>query len=199
MRATPGIRSGRGYRLAVPPPFGLPFAAFSPPPEHEPMSETNSLTMDTPRFLTASANLLHAAFIKAPRAQARRHFARLHGGNALDLATMKVEGRGEVLFRVTLDHSEFKGKIGFPVFRRGLGQLLNGIAQRLRLKAEIPVLASEQTGQIIFSIPALFTEDGTTNVLMLGVGKPEPGIATLQLQFLDPEQFRRKAPEAPTA
>lgn len=160
------------------------------------MSETNSLTMDTPRFLNAAANLLHAAFIRASRAQAKRHFARILGGSPLDLATMSSGGRGEVLFRVTLDHTEFRGKVGFPVFRRSLEQLLGRIAERLRLKMDIPVFASEETGQILFSIPSIVNEEGTVNVLMLGVDKPEPGITTLKLQFLDPEQFRQKPPEA---
>ena len=158
----------------------------------------SQVSMDTPRFLTASANLLHAAFIKAPRAQAKRHFARVHGGSPLDLATLRQEGRGEVMFRVVLDHSEFKGKISFPTFRRALGQLLGRIGERLRLRQEIGVYSSAETGQILFNIPALITEDGVSNVLMLGLAAPEPGFATLQLQFLDPEQFRRQ-PEAPAA
>ncbi len=160
------------------------------------MSDNNSLTMDTPRFLTASANLLHAAFIRASRAQSKRHFARIQGGNALDLATLRSEGKGEVLFRVTLDHTEFRGKIGFPVFRRAVELLLGRIGERLRLKMDIPVYASEQTGQILFSIPALFEDGGQVNVMMLGVDAPQAGITTLKLQFLDPEQFRQKPPES---
>lgn len=156
--------------------------------------QVGSVTMDTRRFLTAAVNLLHAAFVKSPRAQARRHFARLQGGNAIELATMRLEGRGDVLFRVSLDHSAFRGKLGFPMFRRSLDQLLGRLAERVRLKLDVQVYASEQTGQILFNVPAVVTDAGVTNVLMLGVGKPDAGVTTLELQFLDPEQFR-KPPE----
>ena len=155
------------------------------------MSETRSLTLDTRRYVTISTNLLHAAFIKAPRAQARRHFARIHGGGALDLGKMSTGDGGEVMFRLALDHSEFRGKIGFPAFRSALHQLLGRLAERVRLRLDIPVYSSEQTGELLFNVPAVVTEEGRTNMLMLGVGSPQQGVTTLKLQYLNPEQFRQ--------
>jgi hypothetical protein len=163
------------------------------------MAETGSVTLDTPRYVTAAVNLLHAAFIKAPRAQAKRHFARVHGGGTLDLARLKLEGRGDVLFRVVLDHSEYRGKIGFAPFRKQLEQLIGRLAERVRLKLDIAVYTSEATGELLFNVPSITKNEGTINVLMLGVGKPEPGITTLRLQFLDPEQFRKPAETPQTA
>lgn len=155
------------------------------------MADDRNVSLDTRRYVTVAANLLHAAFINAPRAQARRHFARLHGGSPLDLAKLTFGERGEVQFRVALDFSEYRGKIGFPPFRTALQKLLGQIGQRIRLKQDIPVLASEQTGEILFAVPAFVQSEGQVNVLMLGVGKPEPGLTTLKLQYLDPEQFRK--------
>jgi hypothetical protein len=163
------------------------------------MAESNTVTMETRRFVTASVNLLHAAFVKAPRAQAKRHFARVQGGGAIDLARLGVEGRGEVQFRVALDHSAFNGRFGFTVFRKMLQQLLARLAERVRLRLDIPVYSSEQTGELLFNVPAVLTEGGITNVLMLGVDKPEGGVATLRLQYLDPEQFRKPAADPPQA
>ena len=159
------------------------------------MAQSNTVTLDTRRYVTAAVNLLHAAFVKAPRAQAKRHFARVHGGATLDLARLKLDGRGDVMFRVALDHSEYRGKMGFAPFRKQLELLLQRLAERVRLKLDIAVYASESTGELLFNVPAIAVNEGTTNVLMLGVGKPEPGVTTLRLQFLDPEQFRKK-PEA---
>ena len=48
---------------------------------------------------------------------------------------------------------------------------------------------------MLLNLPSILTEDGRTNVMMLGVDPPEPGVVTLRLQFLDPEQFRQ--PPAP--
>jgi hypothetical protein len=161
------------------------------------MSESNTVTMETRRFVTASVNLLHAAFLKAPRAQAKRHFARVQGGGVIDLARLSVEGRGDVQFQVALDHSAFNGHFGFTVFRKMLQQLLARLAEYVRLRKDIPVMASEQTGELLFAVPAFATEDGKTNVLMLGVDKPAGGLATLRLQYLDPEQFRKPASTPP--
>ena len=116
-------------------------------------------------------------------------------GGRLD-AVNAVDADCALITSIALDHTEFRGKVGFPVFRRSLEQLPGRIAERLRLKMDIPVFASEETGQILCSIPSIVNEEGTVNVLMLGVDKPEPGITTLKLQFLDPEQFRQKPPEA---
>jgi len=161
------------------------------------MAENRTITMDTPRFVTGAINLLHAAFIKASRAQAKRHFARINGGAVLDLSRTKFEDGREVLFRVALDHSEFRGRMGFTVFRKALSQLLARLSEHVRMRIDIPVFTNEQNGDILFNVPAVLVEDGQSNVLMLGLDKPEGGTATLRLQFLDPKQFQRSDDAGP--
>ena len=50
------------------------------------MSQSQSVSMEPQRFFTGALNVLHAGFIKASRAQAKRHYARVHGGAVLELA-----------------------------------------------------------------------------------------------------------------
>jgi hypothetical protein len=149
--------------------------------------------MEPQRFFTGALNVLHAGFIKASRAQAKRHYARVHGGAVLELAKLRLGDGSDLLFRVTLDQSEFRGKLDFATFRKALMQLLAKLQDRIRFKGELIVYSNEETGSLLLNLPSVVTEDGRTNVMMLGVDKPEPGVVTLRLQFLDPEQFRQPA------
>jgi hypothetical protein len=155
------------------------------------MSQGQSLGMEPQRFFTGALNVLHAAFIAASRAQAKRHFARVQGGGVLDLARLRLEDGAELQFRVALDQSEFRGKLGFTAFRKALMQLLGKLSERIRFKEALKIYSNAETGSLLLNLPAILTEDGRSNVLMLGVDRPEPGIVTLRLQFLDPEQFRQ--------
>lgn len=159
------------------------------------MSQSQSVSMESQRFFTGALNVLHAGFIKASRAQAKRHYARVHGGAVLELAKLRLADGSEMLFRVALDQSEFRGKLDFSTFRKALLQLLAKLQDRIRFKGELNVYKSEETGALLLNLPAILAEGGRTNVMMLGVDKPEPGVVTLRLQFLDPEQFRQ--PPAP--
>ena len=157
------------------------------------MSDTQNVSMEPHRVVTAAVNLLHVAFIKASRAQAKRHFARVQGGGVLDLAKLRLEDRSELLFRVALDHGQYRGRLSFTAFRHALPQLLGRLAERVRMKGELNIYNSEETGALLFNVPAIITAHGTSNVLMLGMDKPEAGVAVLRLQFLDPTQFEQPA------
>ena len=98
------------------------------------MSDTQNVSMEPHRVVTAAVNLLHVAFIKASRAQAKRHFARVQGGGVLDLAKLRLEDRSELLFRVALDHGQYRGRLSFTAFRLALPQLLGRLAERVRMK-----------------------------------------------------------------
>lgn len=155
-----------------------------------------TVSIQPDRFATLAVNVLHAAFIDASRAQAKRHFARVHGGSLLDVAKLKMEDGAEVQFRVALDHSQFRGRFGFTVFRKALEQLLARLVQRIRLKENLNLYTSKETGAVLFNVPSVVTAEGETNVFMLGVDKPETGVITVRLQFLDPAQFKQPQPTA---
>ncbi|MCP5320599.1 MAG: hypothetical protein H7A12_07215 [Pseudomonadales bacterium] len=154
------------------------------------MSDSQNVSMEPQRFFTGALNVLHAGFIAPSRVQAKRNFARIHGGAVLDLAEARLEDGSDLLFRVALDHGEFRGKLGFTVFRKALAQLLGKLSQCIRFKEPLNIYSSEETGALLLNLPAILGDDGQTNVMMLGVDKPETGAVTLRLQFLDPDQFR---------
>ncbi|MCG3168955.1 MAG: hypothetical protein CALGDGBN_00465 [Pseudomonadales bacterium] len=154
------------------------------------MSDSQTVSMDPQRFFTGALNVLHAGFVAPSRVQAKRNFARVHGGAVIDLAQVRLEDGSELLFRVALDHGEFRGKLGFTVFRKALTQLLGKLSQRIRFKEKLSIYSSEETGALLLNLPAVLNDGGQANVMMLGIDKPEPGAITLRLQFLDPDQFR---------
>jgi len=153
------------------------------------MATYNDVSMEPAQFLSGSVNVLHAAFLGASRSQAKRHFARIQGGNVLDVAPMRLPDGSSVLFKVAFDYSEFKGKMTFTTFRRALNVLVGRIVERIRLKKEITMFTAD-SGAILFNVPAVINLEGNTNVFALGMDKPEEGELTLRLQFLDPEQFK---------
>jgi len=152
-----------------------------------------AVTIEPRQFAALAVNALHAAFINASRAQAKRHFARVQGGAVLDLGTLSAQGGGEVTVRVTLDHSEYRGRFGFTVFRGALEQLLRRLAEKVRFKEDVNLYTSQETGAMLFNVPSVVRGEGETNVFMLGMDRPESGSVTLRLQFLDPRQFQRTA------
>lgn len=156
------------------------------------MSNQQNVSMDPRKFATGAVNVLHAAFIGASRAQAKRHFARVQGGSVLDLGKLRLEDRSELMFRVVLDQSHYQGRLSFSAFRQALSSLLGRLVERIRFGKDMNLYTSEETGAILFNVPAILSADGKTNVFMLGLDKPEPGAVTLRLQFLDPEQFRQR-------
>lgn len=156
------------------------------------MAEENKTQTDTRRFLTAAANQLHEAFIAASRVQSKRSFARIHGGAVLDLRRMRLEDGSMLAFRVALDCSEYRGRIGYTPFRKALTVLLGRLAERIRLRADVATYTNQETGAVLFWVPGVIQEEGRTNVLLLGFEQPEAGVAILRLQFVDPEQFRKR-------
>jgi len=158
------------------------------------MSNEQNVSMDPRKFATGAVNVLHAAFIGASRAQAKRHFARVQGGGVLDLGKLRLEDRSELQFRVALDHSHYQGRLSFSAFRQALSSLLGRLVERIRFAKNMNIYTSQETGAVLFNVPAILTSDGKTNVFVLGLDKPEPGAVTLRLQFLDPEQFRQREP-----
>ena len=157
------------------------------------MSANRNVSMKPDRFATAAVNLLDRAFLAASRAQSKRHFARIQGGGLLELETLRLEDGSEVAFRVTLDHGAYRGKLSYAAFRRGLTMLLGRLVERIRGSRDMNLYTSKSDSSLLFNVPAVITGEGATNVLMLGTGDPEPGLMTLRLVYLDPEQFRTES------
>jgi hypothetical protein len=143
------------------------------------------------KFLLIAVNLLHRQFVSAGRTQAKRVYRDLEEGRVLPITTVKMEDESTVRFSVSLDHSEFRGKLNFSAFRASLSILISNLARAVQEKQNIPVFSVENNpDSVLFGITGITIEQEQANVLLLGTNvQGGAGAVTLRLMYFDPEQF----------
>ncbi len=159
------------------------------------MSSYETHTLPTEKFLTVAANILHKTFAETPRTTAKNVFTTVFGGKRASLVTLKMEDDSESRFDLSLDHSEFRGKLNFGVFKSILGHMLSQLSEYLQSGKEIPVFTDKDSGDVLFGLPGFFENKGDVNALLLGADLNTPGLVILKLQFVEPEQFFKAADE----
>lgn len=152
-------------------------------------NQTHSISQE--KFLMMSANLLHKAFIESLRTEAKNVYKEVAAGNAIHLSTVQMEDQSTMRVTLSLDQSEFQGKLNYGAFRASLATLIGNITQTLRDEKDFPVFnAEEGDATMIFGITAVTVEEDKPNVMVLGAELGGQGGATmLRLMYLDPEQF----------
>jgi hypothetical protein len=155
------------------------------------MAQLQTQSIPREKFLLMAINLLHKAFIESARTDAKNVYKDISAGKAIHLTTVKMEDDSTVRFNLSMDHSEFRGKLNYGAFRASLATLIANITEALREEKEFPVFnADESDGNMIFGITAVTVEEEKPNVMVLGADVGGQGAATmLRLMYLDPEQF----------
>jgi len=155
------------------------------------MAQLQTQAIPREKFLTLSVSLLHRAFIESARTDAKNMYRQVSGGRAVHLSTVEMEDKSTSRFELSLDQSEFRGKLNYGAFRASLASLIANISQALRDEKEFSVFnAQEDTDTMIFGITAVTVERDTANVMVLGADLDgQGGATTLRLMYLDPEQF----------
>jgi hypothetical protein len=146
------------------------------------------------QFLVVAANLMHRFLIEPSRADAKQRFRDLEDGRLLALQTVEMEDKSQAQFGVSLDHSEFRGKLNFSAFRSSLEMLLVNLSEALKSEKEVPSFASHENAEAkIFGVTGVTLDDEQVNVMVLGMEPDSSGRATiLKLMYLDPAQFEEK-------
>jgi hypothetical protein len=155
------------------------------------MAQFQTQSFPREKFLLMSANLLHKALVEAARTDAKNIYKEIAGGKAIHLTTVQMEDKSTLRVSLSLDHSEFRGKLNYGAFRASLATLIANITQTLRDEKEFPVFnADGDTAAMIFGITALTVEEELPNVMVLGseLGS-QAGATRLRLMYLDPQQF----------
>lgn len=157
------------------------------------MSQIHSQSMPQEKFLLMSINLLHKALVEPTRTEAKKMFRALHDGSAVPLAAVQMDDKSTARFALSLDHSEFHGRLNFRSFRASLVELIGNISRALGDKRELSVFDSQQGDNfMMFGITAATMEHGETNVMVLAAGPGQSqDVTQLHLMYLDPEQFSR--------
>lgn len=155
------------------------------------MAQTQTQTIPREKFLLMSVNLLHRALLETNRTQAKNLYRELSEGRAVHLTNVQMEDRSTVRFDLSLDHSEYRGKLNFGTFRTSLTVLIARLSDALREQRNITVFTAENDPNVmIFGVTGVTWQDGEPSVLVLGAdsGAGQPSVM-LKLMYLDHSQF----------
>ena len=160
-----------------------------------PQAQTQSIPRE--KFLTMAANLLHKALLDVPRTEAKNAYKDIVKGQALHLATVRMEDQSTVRFQVSLDHSEYKGRLSFGAFRSSLTLLISNLGQALNDEKEITMFSAEHDpNSTIFGVTAITQDENVPNIMVLGTDSQEGQPAVmLRLMYIDNSQFIAQAPQ----
>ena len=146
------------------------------------------------QLLSACANVLHRAFIDSGRVDAKRRFRELSEGRRIPLVELALDDDSVLQMQLQLDHRYHQGGFNFSGFRRLLGLLLYRLGERLeQAQPDLALMNDDGGRKLLFHIPAVETQGDSYNILVLGVDLNTPGVAVLQLMYMDPSQYRRKS------
>ncbi|MBN7796687.1 hypothetical protein [Parahaliea mediterranea] len=155
------------------------------------MAQHQTQTIPREKFLLMSVNLLHRALLETNRTQAKNLYRELSEGRAVHLTNVQMEDRSTVRFDLSLDHSEYRGKLNFGTFRTSLTVLIARLSDALREQRNITVFTAENDPNVmIFGVTGVTWQDGEPSVLVLGAdsGAGQPSVM-LKLMYLDHSQF----------
>ncbi|MBA6411926.1 hypothetical protein H2508_02225 [Parahaliea sp. F7430] len=155
------------------------------------MAQYQNQSIPRDQFLVMSVNLLHKAFLESTRTHAKRVFKEIAEGKIVHMTNVQMEDRSTVRFDLSLDYSEFPGKLNFGSFRNSLVALIAQLSESLRAEKDIAVFTAENDANVmIFGESGITTQDGEPSVLVLGaeVASGQPSVM-LRLMYLDYRQF----------
>lgn len=154
------------------------------------MSSIAEHTVSNERFLTMSCNLLAKTFFESSRTEAKSYYRSVSEGKRLALSKVVMDDESTVDVFVTLNCSEYCGRMSFSHFRDHLRLLLQRFAEALKQGEELEVLQEEGGHTSVFKMPVLHAAGEQVNAMIMGWATPLAGQLELRLLYLDPEQFR---------
>ncbi len=160
------------------------------------MSTLQQHSLSPAAFLRIANNILFKSVLEAQRTDAKNIFKSVSEGRRVALMTVRMQDDSDVRFDLSLDHSEYRGKMNFGAFRDSLTVLIASITEKLREENQVSVFTEETDGTMLFGITGPTEEEGQVNVLMLAANLAGMGSVHLKLQYMDSQQFQQNA--APT-
>ncbi len=156
-------------------------------------------------LLKMACNVLHKYCLDAPRIDAKRVFQDMTVGER-PLIKLTMDDQSQLLVRGTILLDEFQGdKLNFSTFRRHLQTLLAHIARQVELDKDIPTFNDDSGKRLIFHTPIVI-QDGmqgesgakrpVLNALVLSVDLRVAAEATLEMMYLDPQQFEKPSEQS---
>lgn len=155
------------------------------------MTDTETINIDKQRLFNLAANLL-VAFLQQSPEQSKKVFKQLKQDTIIKSGELTAENTGtKIDVKLELDRKEFQGPFNYPSFEhavRALVQRFQTEARKDKELKEVQTLTNENTGGLLFNLPAGIEIDGQMNVLMVAV-EPLVDAIVVKLIFVDPAQF----------
>lgn len=155
------------------------------------MATTDTKSIPADQFLTMAINLLHKAFIEQSRTEAKKLFKTISEGKIVPLTNVQMEDKSTVRFDVSLDHSEYQGKLNFGAFRASLSVTLANLVKAMQESQKINTYTAEHNeNNMIFGITGVTMENDTPAVMVISTQVSDRGAAVLlRPMYLNYEQF----------
>ncbi len=153
------------------------------------MSKYQQHTLSRDKFLTVANNVIYKSLLEAQRTNAKNIYRAVSDGKRVALMTIRMDEESESRFDLTLDHSEFRGKLNFGAFRASVQALVGSVSEVLQSEKKITTFTDESSGNVLFGIPGYTREGEHFNALMLVADVAVAGTVLLRLQYMNPDQF----------
>ena len=155
-----------------------------------------SATITQHQFLTMAVNLLHKAFFENERAATKSLYRSIGSGEVRQLTRVKMEDGETADFALTLDASEYVGKLPFSAFRNSLNALLQNFVVALKDEEKVKSFEEENSTTTLFGVFGVTKFNGEALVLALSADMNRPDLGTiLKLMYLEPTQFLDSSPD----
>ena len=152
----------------------------------------NEINISPEQMLVAIHQHLRARFFDASKTLSKQAFNDLNDGKKMPLVEISSPDLGDVIGILSLDSSDFVGKLNYSAFRDALGSHLNRCAEKLKNEEGLNIFSNEETGAMLFNVPGLVQIDDQLNVIVTGIEQSKPGEIDIKLMFLHPDNFTSK-------
>ena len=109
---------------------------------------------------TAAHNNLRKRFFDTPKLDAKQLFIALQRGDAIPFIEISIPDKGSVRCDLTLDESQFRGKLNFSRFRRALDAHLQRLSSGIQSPDSLNIYQSEDYRGIVFNHPGAIDDGG---------------------------------------
>jgi len=153
------------------------------------MSKFQQHSLSQEKFLTVANNVIFKSLLETQRSNAKNIYREISEGKRVALMKIRMDEESESRFDLTLDHSEFRGKLNFGAFRASVQALVGSVSELLGSDTKISTFTDQNTGNVLFGVPGYTQEGDRFNALMLVADVGVAGTVLLRLQYMNPEQF----------
>ena len=146
-------------------------------------------TVNFPKLLDLCGGLLGRLFFELPKERSKELFLTVKKGEQPVLGELTLGEQIKLNLKLELNYSEFIGPgFNFDVFRIALKNLLERLANTLKLKGNLS-LRTNQQGEVLVGFAGLTKVGEQHNALMMIVNMGVSNEVTVRLIFVDPSQF----------